>query len=169
MVSYLEFELDHKLSSSSLQETSPRICEVLFNQFLVGFLPVVLFWRRSMWILTIPYFRVKSLEADVCNPSHWFSNLITNPFLFDLFVNFGFLEFRRFFFNFSMTYIDVVHPIDFPSNYKPYFFFIFSWILGFLIFADFSSISAWLILEQGWFVHILLTYLCFSEPFFRGV
>jgi hypothetical protein len=49
----------------NLQETSSWIHEVLFNQLLMGIFSVVLHWERRMWILTVPYFWVESLEAHV--------------------------------------------------------------------------------------------------------
>lgn len=48
-----------------LQEAGPWFCEVLHVQFLLGLLPMVLFWWRYVRFLTVPYFWFASLEAEV--------------------------------------------------------------------------------------------------------
>ncbi|KAF6153708.1 hypothetical protein GIB67_000941 [Kingdonia uniflora] len=52
-------------SNFPILETSPWVCQVLFIQFSLGFIPVVLFGRRAMWVFTISYFRIESLEANI--------------------------------------------------------------------------------------------------------
>jgi hypothetical protein len=48
-----------------LQETGAWVHEVLFIKFHVGFLSVVLFWWRKMWIFSVPCVGVESSEKFV--------------------------------------------------------------------------------------------------------
>ncbi|RVW91623.1 Metal-nicotianamine transporter YSL1 [Vitis vinifera] len=50
---------------SSLQEAGSWVYEVLLNEFSLGVFPMVLHWERGMWICSVPYFRIASLEANV--------------------------------------------------------------------------------------------------------
>ena len=50
---------------SSLQEAGSWVYEVLLNEFSLGVFPMVLHRERGMWICSVPYFRIASLEANV--------------------------------------------------------------------------------------------------------
>ena len=50
---------------SSLQEAGSRVHEVLLNEFSLGVFPMVLYCYRGMWIFSVPYFWITSLEANV--------------------------------------------------------------------------------------------------------
>ena len=48
-----------------LQEASTGVHEVFLYQFLMGFIQVVLLRDRGLWIRTVPYLWIASLEANV--------------------------------------------------------------------------------------------------------
>lgn len=48
-----------------LQEAGPWVHEIFFHKFLLGFLSVVLFRRRSMWILSVSNIWIESLAKLV--------------------------------------------------------------------------------------------------------
>lgn len=87
------------------QEAGSGFHEVLFDQFPVGFFPVVLFRRRPMWIVAVPDFWIQRLEKLVRVWILWCFLFCCFPgWLGFVFIGWAF-GFCRFYFDCSMSYI----------------------------------------------------------------
>lgn len=92
------------LKLSQFQETGSWIREVLFIQFRMEFLPMVLFWWRSMWICQFPHIWVEGLETNVCKCLLLFKSSLLNVMSLTQLLIWN-VKLHRFFFDFSMTYV----------------------------------------------------------------
>jgi len=59
--------------NSIFQEAGSRIHEIFFHQFPLGFLPVVLFGWRPVWLFSVSNIRVESMEELVSLSFHFTS------------------------------------------------------------------------------------------------
>ena len=111
-----------------MQEAGSWVREVFLLQFLLGFLPMVLFWWRQMRIRSIPDVWTASLESNVCTPHPSF-HFLSIGYLFFMLQSLLIqaIGFYRFYFDFSMTYIGAGMICSYLVNLSLLFGAVLSW------------------------------------------